>query len=174
MRPTTRALRAVRAIPRMLRMSTKRGVFLLGILVLAGAAAAAPEGQEAPVKVSVKVSPGPVSAGGDAAVTLELVPRVGIKLNKYPKIKLSIPAAPGLNAAAETAIGNAAPPSADQLEANYYKGAVDPLTLSLHVDEGAAPGAHEVAGKLSYFYCVAASGYCAPAKVPVSIPITVR
>lgn len=142
--------------------------------MLAGAAAAAPEGEPAPVKVAVKVAPGPVSAGGEASVTLELVPRAGIKLNKYPKIKLSVPAAPGLNAAAEAAIGNAAAPSADQLESNYYKGAVDPLTLALHVDEAATPGAHEVAGKLSYFYCVAASGYCAPAKVAVSIPITVR
>ena len=156
------------------RMSKKRAVFLLAILALAGAAAAAPEGEEAPVKVSVKVAPGPVSAGGETAVTLELVPRAGIKLNKYPKIKLSIPATPGLNAAAETAIGNSAPPPADQLDSNYYKGPVDPLTVSLHVDEGAASGAHEVAGKLSYFYCVAASGYCAPAKVAVSIPITVR
>ena len=38
----------------------------------------------------------------------------------------------------------------------------------------AAKGRHDVVGKLSYFYCVAASGYCAPAKVDVTIPVTVR
>ncbi|HZN55101.1 MAG TPA: hypothetical protein VFB67_07235 [Candidatus Polarisedimenticolaceae bacterium] len=155
-------------------MFTRRGVFLVGMLALAGGAAAGPASEEAPVKVSVKVAPAPIAAGGDAAVTLELVPKPGIKLNKYPKIKLVVPALPGVAGAAEASIGNASAPSADQLESNYYKGAVDPLSLSLHVDEAATPGPHEIAAKLSYFYCVAASGYCAPAKVPVSIPITVR
>jgi hypothetical protein len=129
---------------------------------------------EAPVKWTVTVAPAPVAAGGDGAATVTLVPKAGIKLNKYPKIKLQIPASAGLIDAAEGSMGNAAPPSADNLDANYYHGEVEPLTIKFHVDAGAAPGRHDVSAKLSYFYCVAASGYCAPAKVAVSIPVTVR
>jgi hypothetical protein len=77
-------------------------------------------------------------------------------------------------AAAEASVGNAGPPSADNLEANYFKGETDPLSVTLRLDPAARRGAHEIAGKLSYFYCVAASGYCAPAKVDVTIPVTVR
>jgi hypothetical protein len=124
--------------------------------------------------VSISVAPEPASPGSDAAVTVVLKPGPGIKLNKYPKIKLQVPASPGIVAAADGAIGASAPPPSDQLESNYYKGTVDPLVVRLAVDPSASSGRHEVHGRLSYFYCVAASGYCAPAKVDVSIPITVR
>ena len=59
------------------------------------------------------------------------------------------------------------------MENNYFK-TIDPVELTLHLDPKVKSGRHEVAGQLSYFYCVAASGYCAPAKVPVTIPVTVR
>jgi ABC-type phosphate transport system substrate-binding protein len=144
-------------------------------LSAAGSAAAGPPGSDAPpVAVSVAVQPSAVSAGSDAQVTITLRPNAGIKLNKYPKIKVQVPATAGLVAAAEGAIGNAAPPSPDHLDANYYKGGVDPLVVTLHVDKSAAAGAHEVPAKLTYFYCVTASGYCAPAKVDVALPLTVR
>jgi hypothetical protein len=71
-------------------------------------------------------------------------------------------------------LGNAAPPPPDNLDANYFHGGVDPLKLSLHLDAAAPKGRHEIPAKLSYFYCVAASGYCAPAKTDVTIPITVQ
>lgn len=107
-------------------------------------------------------------------MTITLRPNAGIKLNKYPKIKVQVPASSGLVDAAEGAIGNAAPPPPDHLDANYYKGSVDPLVVTLHVDKSATSGTHEVPAKLTYFYCVAASGYCAPAKVDVALPVTVR
>jgi len=49
------------------------------------------------------------------------------------------------------------PPPADQLDANYFHGGIDPLTLKLHVDAQAVKGPHDIPAKLSYFYCVAAS-----------------
>lgn len=138
------------------------------------AASASKDSGEPPVDVSIAVSPEPVAPGGEAAVTVTLRPKAGIKLNKYPKIKLVVPVAPGIVDAAEGSIGNAAPPPANDLEANYYKGHVDPLTVKVHVAKGATPGQHPIPAKLSYFYCVAASGYCAPAKVDVKLPVTVR
>jgi len=155
-------------------MKTLAAVSILSVLALASVAWAAPEAPDSPVTVTVSVAPGSVTAGGDATATVSLVPKPGIKLNKYPKIKIQIPASEGLVAAAEASIGNAAPPAADKLDANYFHGTVDPLKVSFRVDTTATQGPHEVPAKLSYFYCVAASGYCAPAKVAVSIPVTVR
>ena len=149
-------------------------VVALAVPVSAAPPPAAGGPSEPPVAVSIAVAPGSAAPGSDVAVTVKLSPRSGIKLNKYPKIKLTVPAEPGLVAAAEGAIGNAAPPSADHLEANYYKGVVDPLVVQVHLERTASPGAHDVSAKLSYFYCVAASGYCAPAKVDVTVPILVR
>jgi hypothetical protein len=143
-------------------------------LALSTVALAAPPAEPPPVQVSISVAPEPTAPGGDASVTVVLKPAAGIKLNKYPKIKLQVPAAAGVVAEASGAIGTSGPPPSDQLESNYYKGGVDPLVVHLAVDPKATAGKHDVPGKLSYFYCVAASGYCAPAKVDVSIPLTVR
>jgi len=152
--------------------------FLATLVVTCSYAAAAPDGRsaaiEAPAKVAVAVSPEAVGAGSETSVTVRLAPNPGIKMNKYPKIKLQVPAVPGLVAAAEQSLGNAAPPAPDQLDANYFHGGVDPLTLTLHLDPQAAKGRHEIRGKLSYFYCVAASGFCAPAKAELMIPVTIR
>lgn len=147
---------------------------LVGVGLVAGPALAGSGGTEPPVKLEISVDPAAVAPGSTAAATIKLVPRPGIKLNKYPKIKLQIPAAPGLVDATEGSIGNPGPPPADDLDANYYHGDVDPLIVRFHVDPAASHGKHPVAAKVSYFYCVAASGYCAPAKVDVVLPVTVR
>ena len=107
-------------------------------------------------------------------VTVKLDPKPGIKLNKYPKIKLQVPSVAGLVDAAEQSLGNPGPPPADQLDTNYFHGGIDPLTVTLHVDAQVAKGPHDIRAKLSYFYCVAASGYCAPFKTELTIPVTVR
>ena len=88
------------------------------------------------VKVSIAVAPTPAVPGQDAAVTVTLQPIPGIKLNKYPKIKLVVAAAPGVVAAAEGSIGASRPPASDQLESNYYKGSVDPLVVNLPGSRG--------------------------------------
>jgi len=131
-----------------------------------------PAGADA-VKVEVGVAPAAVPAGSEAEVTVTLSVNPGFKLNKYPKIKLAVPAVQGLVGGAEIASGSDAPPPPDRLETNYFK-TVDPLKLKLAVDSTASRGRHDLDAKLSYFYCVAASGYCAPAKVALKIPLTVR
>jgi hypothetical protein len=149
------------------------------ILLLTGLAAfpasGGPSGaNDAPVTVAISVSPSSVSSGADTSVTVKLDAKPGIKLNKYPKIKVQVPEVAGLIAGAEVSLGNAAAPPPDQLDTNYFHGGVDPLTLTLHLAKQAAKGRHDVPAKLSYFYCVAASGYCAPGKTELTIPITVR
>lgn len=178
-RPAADALRRGRAILRMSRMKNIAVlVFLVVLLGMVPPVGAVPEGgttpPEAPIKVTIAVSPSTIGAGSDTSVTVKLDPKPGIKMNKYPKIKLLVPAVPGLVDAAEQTLGNPAPPPADQMETNYFHGGVDPLTMTLHLDGHAAKGPHEIKAKLSYYYCVAASGFCAPAKAELTIPVTVR
>lgn len=126
-----------------------------------------------PVRIDVSVAPPSVAPGGEAEVTVRLAPNSGFKLNRYPKIKVAIPAVEGLVGASEAAVGNDGPPPPDQLETNYFK-TVDPVHVAMRLAPAASPGRHEIDAKLSYFYCVAASGFCAPAKVSIKIPVTVR
>lgn len=126
-----------------------------------------------PARIDISVAPEQVSPGGRAEVTLRLTPKSGIRINRYPKIKLVVPAAPGLAGQAEVSLGNDGPPPAGAMESNYFD-EIDPLRLSLDIDEKAGPGRHEIGGKLVYYYCVKASGFCAPARLDVKIPVRVR
>ena len=73
---------------------------------------------------------------------------------------------------AEAAIGSSTPLPIDETGTNYWK-TVDPLHLTLEVDPNATSGTHEVEAKLVYFFCVS-DEFCAPARVPLTIPIEVR
>lgn len=142
-------------------------------LLSAAAPSADPPKDGEIASVRVLASPDPAPRGGPVEVRLELTPASGIKINKYPRIKLKIPAQSGIVAEAEGSVGADRPPPPDELETNYFK-TVDPVTLRLELDGGIPAGRHEISGRLSYFYCVTKSGYCAPAKVDVRIPIVVR
>lgn len=150
--------------------------FLLAVfgLALFPVSAAGPKASGADaVKIDLQVSPNTIAAGGETEVTLRVAPKNGFKLNRYPKMKLIVPAADGLVERAEGAVGDDQAPPPDQLETNYFK-SVEPLKLRLKLAPGLSRGKHEIDGRLSYFYCVSASGFCAPAKVPVKIPVTIR
>jgi hypothetical protein len=126
-----------------------------------------------PAKIRIAVSPDRVPVGGSAEVTLQLAPKAGIKINRYPKIKLVVPEQPGLTKQAEAAIGNDRPPPPGKIEANYYD-TVDPVTLRIELDREVSRGVHEFDGRLVYYYCVKKSGFCAPARVNVKIPVQVE
>ena len=136
-------------------------------------AVASPKPPENPADIAISVSPEAAVPGGDAQVTLRLTPIDGVKINRYPKIKLQVPASEGLVEESEVAVGNDAPPPPDQSKSNYFD-EVEPLNLPLKLAPGAAAGEHEVEGKLTYFFCVPASGFCAPKRVGVKIPFSVR
>ncbi len=140
---------------------------------LAAAHAAEKGTREEPATFRLDVSPAIVEPGQAAEVRVVLQPAPGIKINKYPRVRLKIPAAPGLVAEAEGSVGADAPPPPDRLETNYFK-SIDPLRATVQVDPHAVAGVHEIPAKLTYFYCVASSGYCAPARVDVKIPISIR
>jgi len=152
----------------------RTGLTLLTLLTAASfLAASPPQPPEVPANLEISVSPDGVAAGQEARVIVKLRPIDGVKINRYPKIKLHVPQQDGLVAEARAEVGNDKPPAPDAMAANYFK-TVDPVTLTLQLDAGLAPGNHEIDGKLTYYYCVSASGFCAPKRVGIKIPVAVR
>ena len=153
----------------------KRPHAALGLLLVsaafAGMGGAKPAGD--PAKLVITVNP-PAAAPGEAVeVVVRVEPNPGIKVNRYPNMKLQVPAAAGLVREAEVSVGSSEMPPEEHPEANYYK-TVDPVSLKVGVDPKAPKGAHKVPAKFTYYYCVAASGYCAPERVSLTIPLQVR
>ncbi len=149
-------------------------VLVVGLgLFSADLAAAPPKPPKEPAKIKVSVAPAKVAPGSEARVTVVLTPIDGVKINKYPKVRLRVAEQEGLVAAGEVWVGSAKPPPPDQLDKNYFE-TVDPLVLGLSVADAARTGSHRIEAKLSYAYCVIASGFCAPTTVPVMIPLDVR
>lgn len=142
------------------------------VAVTFGLLAAPPRVPENPATITIDVAPAAVSAGGQAEVTLKLEAKAGIKIARYPQIKLLVPAEQGLVAEAESRIGSSKPPPPDKLSTNYWS-EVDPVTLTLVLDDAVAPGAYEIEAKLTYFFCVDGE-FCAPARASVKIPLAVE
>jgi hypothetical protein len=141
---------------------------------LAAMAAQPPKPPAEPARIQISVEPESASPGGRAEATLTLAPIEGVVINRYPKITLKVAETDGLVHAAEVAVGNDAPPPPDDSSGSNYFDTVDPVRLTLNFDEGIKQGAHEIEGKLKYYYCVKKSGFCAPKRVTVKIPVKVR
>lgn len=146
--------------------------FLCGSLGT-GRTAAAAKPPEHPAKISVSVEPSPLEAGGQARVTVSVEPIAGVKINRYPQVRLQVAGQAGLVGPSEAAVGDAAPASDGGPVAPRYFDKVEPLRLVLAVDPAARPGAHEVEGKLLFYYCVP-DEFCAPHRTAVKIPFTVQ
>jgi hypothetical protein len=148
-------------------------VFAVVAVLSVGLVASGVQPPKEPAKITVKVEPGSVKPGGAARVTCRIVPKDGIKVNKYPKMSLKVPAVDGLVDAAEAKVGNDDPPPLDKPEVNYFK-SVDPIELDLRLDASAPSGTHTIPAQVKYYYCVAASGFCAPFTTKVELEVTVR
>jgi hypothetical protein len=148
---------------------------LVAAALAAGSVTAAdgPKPPAKPADITISVSPSSVEPGQVATVHLDLAPIEGVKLNRYPKVKLQVAGLEGLIGDGEATVGNDSPPPLDKMKTNYFD-AFDGLDLDLTVDGAARSGRHEVEGKLTYFYCMPASGFCAPKRVSVKIPLDVR
>ena len=70
-------------------------------------------------------------------------------------------------------MGNPKPPPVEDPESNYFK-KPEPVELELTLSSDAPSGPQKIEGKIKYFYCVVSSGYCAPARAELTIPVNVR
>lgn len=159
-------------------MGSRDGIVVAGMVALFALGPPGTSGTEVkppakPAEVAISVSPEGVAPGQSLRVRLDLQPIAGVKLNRYPKVKLQVPGHDGLVGAVEAAVGSDAPPPLDKMNTNYFE-KFGGLELELHVDDRARPGQHKLDATLTYFYCMPASGFCAPHRAAITIPLTVR
>ena len=121
-----------------------------------------------PQVMSAKFSTaGPVKSGRKADVTVSFDLRDGYKINRDPTITLSVTPVSGVKLE-KTSID--ASPVDKKSKDEYY---VDLPTLKLAVTASKA-GKYELPGKLTYFFCHKADGFCAKQTVDVKIPLQVE
>jgi hypothetical protein len=149
-----------------------RGFAVIGLAVALSAAVAGITPPAVPAEVAVTVHPDQVAPGGRVRVTVQLTPIEGVKINRYPQIKLAVAERAGLVGEAQATVGSTVPPPPDKLKSNYFE-RVDPLELELSLAPGAPAGRQELPAALSYFYCLPASGFCAPKRLEIKIPLTI-
>lgn len=143
-----------------LPMKTALALLLLGQLV-------APE-ITIPQVMSAKFSTAaPVKAGRKSDVTVSFLLMNGYKINRDPTISLKLNPVSGVKLdATEVEASSIDKKSTDE----YY---VDLPTLKLGVTASRA-GKYEIPGKLTYFFCSKADGFCSKQVVDVKIPLQVE
>jgi hypothetical protein len=111
--------------------------------------------------------PAPLAAGkkGEVAVSFSLMK--GYAINRTPPMTLKLTSIDGVKLAkSEFTSPSIDPKSKDE----YY---VDLPSFKVPVTAGKA-GRYEVPGKLVYFFCSKADGYCARNVLDVKVPVTVQ
>ena len=123
------------------------------------------------LKIQVALAPGPVKAGSKSEAVVTLTPPAGIHVNQYPPIRLTLESAPPVVFEPDTyKLGLDAMP--DPPEKNPFK-TIDPIKVRFRVAPHASDAKVAVKGKLKFFYCVTASGYCARGSKDVAFTVPV-
>lgn len=123
------------------------------------------------LKIQVALAPGAVKAGSKSEAVVTLTPPSGIHVNQYPPIRLTLESAPPVIFEPDSyKLGLDAMP--DNPEKNPFK-SIDPIKVRFRVAPHAADSKVAVKGKLKFFYCVVASGYCAPGTKEVAFIVPV-
>jgi hypothetical protein len=109
----------------------------------------------------------PMKPGNRAAVTVSFSATKGSSIDRMLPLTLKLTAVPGLTLAkADLAASPNDPKAKDQ----YY---VDLPTIKVPVTAAKA-GKYEVPGKLKYFFCSKADGFCSFQVLDVKIPVQVE
>jgi hypothetical protein len=110
---------------------------------------------------------GTATAGKKAEVTLSFNLLNGFAINRTPPITLKLTAVPGLTLEKSDFV---TAPEDPKSQDEYY---VDLPTIKVPVTAAKA-GKYEVPGKLTYFFCSKADGFCSRQVIDVRVPVTVQ
>jgi hypothetical protein len=139
---------------------------MLGVLLLGGQLSGPGASLPQILKPDFKAPPA-VKAGKPAEVTVSFNLLNGFAINRTPPISLKLTATPGLTLQkTDFTTPETDPKSKDE----YY---VDLPTLKVPVS-AVKPGKYEIPGKLVYFFCSKADGFCSRQVLDVKIPVTVQ
>jgi hypothetical protein len=109
----------------------------------------------------------PIKAGRKANVTVTLNVMNGYKINREPVVSLAVTPVAGINLAEKSVDAS---PVDKKSNDEYY---VDLPTMTIGLTAAKA-GKYELPGKLTYFFCSKADGFCAKQVLDVKIPLQVE
>jgi hypothetical protein len=110
---------------------------------------------------------GTVKAGVKTDVPVGFAVRDGFVINRTPPITLRLTETPGVTLGATSFTSS---PDDPKSKDEYY---VDLPTLKVPV-VAAKAGKYEIPGRLTYFFCSKADGFCSRQVFEVKIPLTVQ
>ena len=111
--------------------------------------------------------PAAVKAGQKGELTVSFNLLKGYAINRTPPISLKLTAVPGLTL---SKIDFTTPETDPKSKDEYY---VDLPTIKVPLAAGKA-GKYEIPGKLVYFFCSIADGFCSRQVLDVKIPVNVQ
>ncbi len=109
----------------------------------------------------------PLAAGRKGSVIVSFNLMKGYAINKTPPVSLKLTPVPGLKLDKTDFVSD---PNDPKSKDEYY---VDLPTLKVPVTASKA-GRYEIPGKLVYFFCSKADGFCSRQVVDVKVPLTVN
>jgi hypothetical protein len=149
-------------------------VWLARLAVVAVAAAgigAAPQPPEHPARIELRVEPEAAAPGQQVRVRLTLEPIAGIKINRYPKLTLSVAARAGVVPESQAALGQDSPPPPERTASNFFDEIA--LELPLKIDPAAGSGSYDLDATLTYYYCLSEQ-FCTRKREALRIPLRVE
>jgi hypothetical protein len=134
---------------------------------------ASPPAKRSKVDVPVVITPpaDAVSPGERGEIKFLLSPPAGIKINRYPPVRLKLEPPERIDLDAAEFRQGSDKPIADPKDFPFKT--IEPLVVGFSVKPDARPGTTRVAGQIKFVYCVTSSGFCAPVTKDVGFDVTV-
>jgi hypothetical protein len=102
------------------------------------------------VDVTVSIKPLEIKSGGTAQLIVNFKPKKGIQINLDPPIEIEL----------EKSIVSKGKIEIPKMKKEAYLNPAKPLKQNFTLKKNISPGTHTLKGKLNYFYCSDAEGWC--------------
>lgn len=115
------------------------------------------------VDVTITLKPNEVKSGGKAQLLVTFKPQKGIHINLDPPIEFEFEKELVINGKVKIS----------KMKKDNYLDTEKPLIQNLSIKKNLSPGTHTIKGKLIYFYCSDAEGWCSRFSQPINLNITI-
>ena len=124
-----------------------------------------PKSENEYVTSSISLQKTKLKAGSSGTLLISLKPKKGIHINLNPKIEITIDSS--------SAIIPAGKPEIPQNQKKDFFDPEKPIRQAFMVSGNVKPGAVDLTGTLTYYYCSDAEGWCSKFKQPLNLKVIV-
>ena len=142
-----------------------------GVLLVTTAALALTKGPDVDFKIHVAAPQQALAVGSTGEAVVTMTAPSGIRFNKYPPIRVTVEENPPITFD-QTTVKAGLDTMPENLEANHFD-SVDPIHLRFTVGAHRGDAKVPIKGKIKFTYCVAKSGFCAPATKDIAFEVPV-